>query len=91
MTLIFLYSFWIEGAKVDRFRLAIGHFGQIHFIYGFHYFTHQSVQVFMIRPDSDNSNVQALPDILIPDFSYRDIEIVPDPVLDRFGDPSLYL
>ena len=74
---------------MDRFELAVGHFSQIHFIYRFHDFAHQSVQIFMIRPYSDNPDVQALPYILIPDFSNGNIKFVPDPVLDRFGDPPL--
>jgi hypothetical protein len=41
----------------------------------------------MIRAHSDNPDVQALPDILIADFSNGDIELIFDSVLDRFGDP----
>ena len=76
---------------MDRFNLAIGNFGQIHFIYLFHDLAHQSIQVFMIRAHSYHSYMQVLPNILISNFRNGDIEFVLDPVLDRFGDPPFSL
>jgi hypothetical protein len=81
----------IFGAQVHEFCFAIGDLGQIHPVDGIDHFGHQPIHIRPVGPYSGYPDMETLPIVLIPNFCYRNIKIILEPVFNSSDYPTLFL
>jgi hypothetical protein len=81
----------VSGAKIHGFRFAIGDLGQVHSVDGVDHLGQQSIHVRAVRPYSGDSDVESLPNILIPNLRDRHIKIILKPVFNGSDNLTLAL